>query len=169
MNVNVLRKTFERLPKLYRACLNNNTRKTNNCLHRLAAASQYPRVPVHPHHQSTVHFQRIAVNAPISNRHKRYMLHGESATCWMKFSLQESPTSEKPVDSPFRPRKILPLLPGRIYFSPKTRTISAELSTNTTFRENRLSALTARNTNGRKVIFSPLFHVILSLKISITL
>ena len=42
-------------------------------------------------------------------------------------------------------------------FPPKTRTISAELSTNTTFRENRLSTLTARNTNGRKVIFSPLF------------
>ncbi len=67
-------------PANYSRCFNNQCPKADNCLHRLAALRDTPEYP-----SIRCAFQRIAVNAPISNRHKRYMLRGESATCSMKF------------------------------------------------------------------------------------
>ena len=68
-------------PANYSRCFNNQCPKADNCLHRLAALRDTPEYP------STRIINPLCIpeDAPISNRHKRYMSHGESATCSMKF------------------------------------------------------------------------------------
>ena len=131
-------------PANYSRCFNNQCPKADNCLHRLAALRDTPEYP------------SIRIINPLcipeeSSQCAYFQSTQKIHVAWgISHLLDEVPYKnlqplKRPVDSPFRPRKILPLLPGRILtFPPKTRTISAELSTNTTFRENRLSTLTAR-------------------------
>lgn len=143
-------------PANYSRCFNNQCPKADNCLHRLAALRDTPEYP------------SIRIINPLcipedSSQCAYFQSTQKIHVAWgISHLLDEVPYKNL---QPLKSQLIAHFGRGNttastgknLTFPPKTRTISAELSTNTTFRENRLSALTARNTNGRKVIFSPLF------------
>ncbi len=143
-------------PANYSRCFNNQCPKADNCLHRLAALRDTPEYP------------SIRIINPLcipedSSQCAYFQSTQKIHVAWgISHLLDEVPYKNlQPLKSQliahFGRGKYYRFYREESYLSPKTRTISAELSTNTTFRENRLSTLTARNTNGRKVIFSPLF------------
>ena len=135
-------------PANYSRCFNNQCPKADNCLHRLAALRDTPEYP------------SIRIINPLcipedSSQCAYFQSTQKIHVAWgISHLLDEVPYKNL---QPLKSQLIAHFGREESYLPPKTRTISAELSTNTTFRENRLSALTARNTNGRKVIFSPLF------------
>ena len=124
-------------PANYSRCFNNQCPKADNCLHRLAALRDTPEYPsiriINPlcipedssqcaYFQST---QKIHVAWGISHLldevpYKNLQpLKSTVAAAFIPGVSERISTSEKPVDSPFRPRKILPLLPGRILPFPR--------------------------------------------------
>lgn len=143
-------------PANYSRCFNNQCPKADNCLHRLAALRDTPEYP------------SIRIINPLcipedSSQCAYFQSTQKIHVAWgISHLLDEVPYKNlQPLKSQliahFGRGKYYPSTGKNLTFPPKTRTISAELSTNTTFRENRLSTPTAKNTNGRKVIFSPLF------------
>ena len=101
-------------PANYSRCFNNQCPKADNCLHRLAALRDTPEYP------------SIRIINPLcipedSSQCAYFQSTQKIHVAWgISHLLDEVPYKNlQPLKSQFRPRKILPLLPGRILPFPR--------------------------------------------------